>query len=137
MIKNLRDLMPGAVVETRDNGFYIVLGDNMGRTALFNERGTWARLDDSTDLFFGTDKNTKEVVRIYGFAQTMPLLDQISESIKFIYDTRHNTAQLVKLWEVEADAVTEAKRELKRLNEEARTLGSQISHVYDFLNANK
>lgn len=125
MIKNLRDLVPGTICETRDHGFYVVLTDGMGRLAMFNERGTWGRIDATQDMRF--DDGKKEVVRVYGFTQTLPILDQISEGIKFIYDTRHNTSDLFKLWESESEEVTQAKRELAELKKAQATVNQKIA----------
>jgi len=113
MIKNLRDLTVGNVVETRDHGFYVILCDEAGRKAIFNERGTWGRIDETQDMYF--DDRKKEVIRVYGFAQTLPVLDQISEGIKFVYETRKNTKELFKLWEVETVEATELKRNISEL----------------------
>ena len=125
MIKNLRDLLPGQICESRDHGFYVVLPDGMGRTALFNERGTWGRIDQTEDMFF--DDRKKEIVRVYGFTQAMPLLDQISEGIKFVYETRHNTSDLIFVWESEPVEITEAKREIKELKKAKATVDAKLS----------
>lgn len=125
MIKNLRDVTPGCVLETRDHGFYVAISDGMGRIALFNERGTWGRIDQTENMFF--DDGKKEVVRIYGFTQTLPILDQISEGIKFVYETRHNTADLFKIWESETEDVTEAKRELAQLKKARANVDAKLA----------
>lgn len=127
MIKNLRDLNPGVIAETRDHGFYVALPDGMGRIALFNERGTWGRCDDTTNMMF--DDGKKEVIRVFGFTQTLPLLDQISEGIKFVYDTRHNTSDLFKLWESETEEVTAIKSEIAELRKEKSKVDAALSQL--------
>ena len=131
MIKNLRDLGVGNIVETREGDYYAVLSDRGGRTALYNPRATWARIDDTKDMTFAVGKTTKEVVRVYGFTQTLPELDQISEAMKFLFDTRPNTKELFKLWEVEPEAVTEIKKEiaeLKKVRDEANVKLAQCTY---------
>lgn len=127
MIKNLKDLSVGNVCETRDHGFYVILCDEGGRKALFNERGTWGRIDDCKDMTFGTGKNVKEVVRVYGFTQTLPVLDQISEGIKFVYDLRKNTKDLIKLWESEPERVTDIKRQVSELISSKRDIDDMLT----------
>lgn len=127
MIKNLRDLSCGTICETRDHGFYTVIADGAGRTAMFNERGTWGRIDTTTNMWF--DDGKKEVVRVYGFTQTLPLLDQISEAIKFIYETKPNTKDLLKLWESESEEVTEIKREIAALQADKNAINGALAQL--------
>lgn len=125
MIKNLRDLSVGQVCETRDHGFYVILCDESGRKAIYNERGTWGRIDETKNMFF--DDGKKEVVRVFGFAQTLPVLDQISEGIKFVYETRKNTKALFKLWESESEVVTDLKREVSNIMAEKDKLEERLA----------
>lgn len=113
-IQTFMDVLPGAIVTSTQGKRYVVLADDAGNRGLFGEKGTWIRPNDG-ELTFG--KNHMGVQSI-GVFDTLPVLDQISEGIKYIYTNRAACAPLTMVYTAEDPRVTEAKAKVAALQAE-------------------
>lgn len=112
-IQNFMDILPGAIVTSAQGKQYVVLADDAGNRGLFSEKGTWIRPNDG-ELTFG--KNRMKVQKVEVF-DTLPVLDQISEGIKYIYTDRE-CAPLTTVYTAEDPRVVEAKAKMIALQAE-------------------
>lgn len=113
-IKTFKDVLPGAIVTSKQGNKYVVLCDDAGNRGLFTSSGTWIRPNDG-ELTFG--KNHMAVQSIQDF-DTLPVLDRVSEGLKYIMTGRHACAPLSTIYTAEDPRVTAAKAEVARLNAE-------------------
>lgn len=113
-IHTFKDVLPGAIVTSAQGKQYVVLADDAGNRGLFGPNGTWIRPNDG-ELTFG--KNHMGVKCIEAF-DTLPVLDQISEGIKFIYTNRGQCAPLSPIYTAEDPRVTEAKAKIAAMQAE-------------------
>lgn len=113
-IQNFMDILPGAIVTSAQGKQYVVLADDAGNRGLFSEKGTWIRPNDG-ELTFG--KNHMKVQKVEVF-DTLPVLDQISEGIKYIYTDRFRCAPLTTVYTAEDPRVVEAKAKMTALQAE-------------------
>lgn len=115
-IKTFKDVLPGAIVTSAQGNKYVVLVDDAGNRGLFTPKGTWIRPNENS-LTFG--KNRMAVSKIEDF-DTLPVLDRVSEGIKYIFTDRYNCAPLTTVYSAEDPRRTAALREAERYEAEAR-----------------
>lgn len=107
-IKTFKDVLPGSIVTSKQGNLYVVLVDDAGNRGLFSSRGTWIRPNDG-ELTFG--KNHMTVDKIQDF-DTLPILDRVSEGLKYMFTDRHACAPLTTVYTAEDPRVTQAKKAL-------------------------
>lgn len=110
-IRTFKDVLPGAIVTSDQGKKYVVLTDDAGNRGLFGANGTWIRPNDG-ELTFG--KNHRKVDKIQDF-DTLPVLDRVSEGIKYIYTGRDACAPLTTVYTAEDPRVTAAKAKMDTL----------------------
>lgn len=115
-IKTFMDVLPGSIVVSDMGTEYVVLVDDAGNRGLFSHRGTWIRPNDG-ELTFG--KNHMSVSKVLEF-DTLPVLDRVSEGIKYIYTDRVSCAPLTVCYTSEPQCVTEAKRKIADMEAEIK-----------------
>ena len=109
-IKNFKDVISGSIITSKKGKTYICLVDETGNKALFNKDGKFIRVDLDS-LHFGKN-NSGEVDTIRVF-QTQPILDAISEGIKYLYrPDRPACAKLTTVYTSEPAEVTAARKAL-------------------------
>ena len=81
-IRNFRDVLSGSIIKSKKGKTYLCLVDETGNKALFDKEGKFSRVDLDS-LCFGKN-NSGEVDSIYQF-QTLPILDAISEGLKYVF----------------------------------------------------
>ena len=113
MINTFKDVLPGAIVTSTQGKKYVVLVDDAGNRGLFTDKGTWIRPNDG-ELTFG--KNRMGVQMIQDF-DTLPVLDRVSEGLKYIFTGRANCAPLAISYTAEDPRVTEARAQMARLKD--------------------
>lgn len=113
MINTFKDVLPGAIVTSAQGKEYVVLVDDAGNRGLFTQKGTWIRPNDG-ELTFG--KNHMNVQKIEDF-DTLPVLDRVSEGLKYIFTGRATCAPLAVSYTAENPRVAEARAEMARLRE--------------------
>lgn len=113
-IRTFNDVLPGAIVTSNSGRQYVVLADDAGNRGLFSPKGTWIRPNDG-ELTFGRDH--VGVSKIEDF-DTLPVLDRISEGIKYIYTSRNACAPLTTIYTSEPACVTAAKAKVADLQAE-------------------
>lgn len=112
-INTFKDVLPGAIVTSSQGKEYVVLVDDAGNRGLFTSKGTWIRPNDG-ELTFG--KNHMTVQSIQDF-DTLPVLDRVSEGLKYIFTGRANCAPLATSYTAEDPRVTAARQEADRLRQ--------------------
>ena len=109
-IRNFRDVLSGSIIKSKKGKTYLCLVDETGNKALFDKDGKFSRVDLDS-LHFGKN-NSGEVDSVYQF-QTLPILDAISEGIKYVFrPDRPACAPLTKVYTAEDPRVTAAKKAL-------------------------
>lgn len=109
-IRNFRDVLSGSIIKSKKGKTYLCLVDETGNKALFDKDGKFSRVDLDS-LHFGKN-NSGEVDSIYQF-QTLPILDAISEGIKYVFrPDRPACAPLTKVYTSEPAEVTAARKAL-------------------------
>lgn len=109
-IRNFRDVLSGSIIKSKKGKTYLCLVDETGNKALFDKDGKFSRVDLDS-LYFGKN-NSGEVDSVYQF-QTLPILDAISEGLKYVFrPDRPACAPLTKVYTAEDPRVTLAKMAL-------------------------
>lgn len=121
-INTFKDVLPGAIVTSSQGKEYVVLVDDAGNRGLFTSKGTWIRPNDG-ELTFG--KNHMAVAKIEDF-DTLPVLDRVSEGLKYIFTGRANCAPLAISYTAEDPRVTAARQEADRLRQRLAEQGAII-----------
>lgn len=122
-IKTFKDILPGAIVTSKQGNTYVVLVDDAGNRGLFTSKGTWIRPNDG-ELTFG--KNHMAVDKVMDF-NTLPVLDRVSEGLKYIFTDRDACSPLTTVYTAEDPRVTAAKADLARAEAAARAAQNVIN----------
>lgn len=115
-IKTFNDILPGSIVTSSGGTDYVVLCDDAGNRGLFSAKGTWIRPNDG-ELTFGKRRTAVSKIREF---DTLPVLDRISEGIKYLYTDRRACAPLSTIYTSEDPRRIEALAEADRLEAAAR-----------------